>query len=210
MLTCDMGPWVNEAHPELARPEYVGQRIPVLDEVFSRYKGSNFHVEIKDTSPDTDRELLRLMSEHGLTQPARDHWRVLIQSFSPSDLALVHQLDPELPTVQLLAALPPAGPAQDAVLAGIATYAVGIGPSSGSVDEALVEAAHAACLQVQPYTVDDPQQLRALVDAGVDGVFTNRPDVLRDVLKDLGRTRGGSKPLRDASAAADRSRACRT
>ena len=210
LLTCDMGSWFNEAHPELARPEYVGQRIPVLDDVFSRYRGINFHVEVKDTSPDTDRELLRLLDEHGLTQPARDHWRVLIQSFSPTDLELVHQLDPALPTVQLLAGLPPAGPAQDAVLAGIATYAVGIGPSSDFVDEALVEAAHAVCLQVQPYTVDDPQELRGLVAAGVDGVFTNRPDVLNQVLGQAGLARGGSTPFRDASAAADRSRACRT
>jgi glycerophosphoryl diester phosphodiesterase len=210
LLTCDMGSWFNEAHPDLARPEYVGQRIPVLSDVFARYRrGVSFHVEVKDTSPATDRELLRLLDEHGLTQPARDDWRVLIQSFSPTDLALVHALDPALPTVQLLAGLPPAGPAQDAALSAVATYAVGIGPSSDLVDEALVEAAHAVCLQVQPYTVDDPQELRSLVTAGVDGVFTNRPDVLNDVLQQEGLSRGGSKPFRDASAAAERNRTCR-
>ena len=57
---------------------------------------------------------------------------------------------------------------------------------------------------------NDAQELRALVAAGVDGVFTNRPDVLNAVLEEQGLARGGSKPLRDASAAADRSRACRT
>jgi glycerophosphoryl diester phosphodiesterase len=33
-----------------------------------------------------------------------------------------------------------------------------------------------------PYTVDDPNRMRALIDLGVDGIITNRPDVLVDVL----------------------------
>lgn len=208
---CDMGSWFNEAHPELARPEFVGQRIPTIEEVFRRYpRGVNFHIETKDTAPDTDRELLRLLDAYGLAQPARDGWRVLVQSFSPSDLIGIHAVDPALPTVQLLAGLPPAGPARDALLQGISSYAVGIGPSSDGVDAELVAAAHDVCLQVHPYTVDAPAELRALVGAGVDGVFTNRPDILNDVLEDMGLDRGGSKPLTDAAAAAGRSRACRT
>lgn len=210
LKTCDMGAWFNQAHPELAKPEYVGQRIPTLEEIFRRYpKGINFHVETKDTSPDTDQELLRLLDAYQLRQPARDSWRVLIQSFSPTDLISIHAQDPALPLIQLLAVVPPAGPGREAMLSTIASYADGIGPSSDSVDAGVVQAAHARCLQVQPYTVDDPQKLRALIAAGVDGVFTNRPDVLNGVLDDLGLSRGGSKPLADAAAAAEHDRTCR-
>lgn len=53
----------------------------------------------------------------------------------------------------------------------------------------LVAKAHAAGLDVLPYTVDDPATMRALVDAGVDGLITNRPDRLREVLA------GGGLPL---------------
>lgn len=199
---CDVGSWFNEAHPEQARPEYVGLQIPTMAEVFERYPaGTSFHVEIKDTSPETGRELLRLLDVHGLRGDAHTQWRVLVQSFSPSDLVLLRTLDPALPTVQLLAGLPPAGPGRDALLDGIARYADGIGPSAGGVDAALVEAAHARCLQVQPYTVDDPAELRRLIEAGVDGIFTNRPDVLVDV---LGRQRdhrpGVDRPARAAAA----------
>lgn len=51
----------------------------------------------------------------------------------------------------------------------------------------LVADAHAAGVRVVPYVVDDPPTMRALLAAGVDGLITNRPDVLRDVLAAAGR-----------------------
>lgn len=210
LKTCDMGSWFNQAHPERARTEYVGQRILTLEEIFRRYpKGINFHIETKDGAPDSGRELLRLLDAHGLRQPARTGWRVLIQSFSPADLMQIRTLDPALPLIQLLPSVPPAGPAREAMLTTIARYADGIGPSARSVDAAAVQAAHRQCLQVHPYTVDEPGALRALVAAGVDGVFTNRPDVLNSVLVQMQRTGRGSTPLADAEAAAARDRTCR-
>jgi glycerophosphoryl diester phosphodiesterase len=46
------------------------------------------------------------------------------------------------------------------------------------VDRAFVEAAHAAGLLVHPYTVNDPLEMRRLLDLGVDGMFTDRPALL--------------------------------
>ena len=46
----------------------------------------------------------------------------------------------------------------------------------------LVDRAHAAGLDVIPYVVDDQPTMRHLVRLGVDGLITNRPDLLRDVL----------------------------
>jgi glycerophosphoryl diester phosphodiesterase len=50
----------------------------------------------------------------------------------------------------------------------------------------LVVAAHAAGLAVIPYVVDDTATMRHLVGLGVDGLITNRPDLLREVLADEG------------------------
>ncbi|HEV2797498.1 MAG TPA: glycerophosphodiester phosphodiesterase family protein [Nocardioides sp.] len=47
---------------------------------------------------------------------------------------------------------------------------------------ALVDAAHAAGLRVIPYVVDDEPTMRHLVRLGVDGLITNHPGRLRDVL----------------------------
>jgi glycerophosphoryl diester phosphodiesterase len=211
LRTCDVGSWFNERFPDRARPEFAGLRIPTMSEVFARYGDRvAYHVEVKDSDPRTVRELLRLMDVHGLRDDAHTSWRVLLQSFSPSDLLLARALDPALPTVQLLAAVPPAGPARDALLDGVARYADGIGPSAGGVDAALVQAAHGRCLQVHPYTVDDRARLQSLVDAGVDGVFTNRPDVLDEVLfPDRAAQRRPDAGVRNAARAAERSRECR-
>ena len=54
-------------------------------------------------------------------------------------------------------------------------------------DAALVAAAHEHGLEVVPYVVDDPPTMRHLVDLGVDGLITNYPDRLRDVLAAAGR-----------------------
>ena len=51
----------------------------------------------------------------------------------------------------------------------------------------LVEHAHGEGLAVIPYVVDDEATMRHLVGLGVDGLITNRPDRLRDVLVAAGR-----------------------
>jgi glycerophosphoryl diester phosphodiesterase len=50
------------------------------------------------------------------------------------------------------------------------------------VTSAMVEQAHAAGMRVLPYTVDDPDTMRALLELGVDGLITNYPDRLRQVM----------------------------
>jgi glycerophosphoryl diester phosphodiesterase len=64
-------------------------------------------------------------------------------------------------------------------------------PPDGGVDDpgyqpfttaAMVTAAHAAGMRVIPWTVDDVATMQSLIDLGVDGLITDRPDVLRDVL----------------------------
>ena len=210
--TCDAGSWFNEANPELAHPRYVGLRVPTLAEVFERYGSSvTYYIETKtpEANPVVERELLRLLDIYGLRQAAHTDWQVLVQSFSPASLQRMHALDPAMPLVQLLPAAPPS-PQRAAFFDAVADYAIGVGPSHSGVDEAFVAAAHRSCLEVHPYTVDEPQRMRELLDAGVDGLFTNRPDRLADVLS----TKRGSAQRPQAmtqalSTAADQNRACR-
>lgn len=54
------------------------------------------------------------------------------------------------------------------------------------VDEKLVLAAHAAGLQVHVWTVNDSTEMERLLDLGVDGIVTDRPDRLKELLETRG------------------------
>ena len=58
------------------------------------------------------------------------------------------------------------------------------------VTEEFVERAHAMGRPVHVWTVDDPDEMTELLDRGVDGIFTDRTDLLRDVLIARGQWMG--------------------
>ena len=174
---CDAGSWFG--------PEYAGEQIPTLEEIFQRYGTSvNYYIETKnpDAAPGMEEELVRLLGEYGLIEPAAENWQVLIQSFSAESLMKIHELEPSLPLIQLFWAGTSKSIQRD--LDAVSEYAVGIGPYKKDVDAALVEAAHERCLAVHPYTVNTAEEMETLIALGVDGMFTNNPDLLDGVLGD--------------------------
>jgi glycerophosphoryl diester phosphodiesterase len=54
------------------------------------------------------------------------------------------------------------------------------------VDKRLIAAARRRGIEVHVWTVDEPAQMHQLIDLGVDGLMTDRPGVLRDVLRERG------------------------
>ena len=92
----------------------------------------------------------------------------------------IHELEPSLPLIQLYWAGTSKSIQRD--LDAVSEYAVGIGPYKQDVDAALVEAAHEHCLAVHPYTVNTVEEMQDLSSLGVDGMFTNNPDLLEGVL----------------------------
>lgn len=58
------------------------------------------------------------------------------------------------------------------------------------VNQALVDRAHEAGMHIHVWTVDDPDEMRELLDMGVDGLMTDRTDLLRDVLVERGQWMG--------------------
>ncbi len=61
------------------------------------------------------------------------------------------------------------------------------------VTRELVERAHAARRHVHVWTVDEAAHMHELLDLGVDGLMTDRTDVLRDVLRERGQWRDDTR-----------------
>ena len=182
LQTCDVGAWFNQANPNLEKPEFTGLRIPTLDEVLTRYSSARYYIETKDPEnyPGIEADIVALLKKHNVTPGASWPKKVIIESFSATSLVTIHGLDSSLPLIQLLAAMTPAGVVS--LLDQAHAYAAGVGPIASDVSLSVVQAAHSKCLVVHPYVVDDGAQMLSLLAMGVDGIFTDRPDVLREMI----------------------------
>jgi glycerophosphoryl diester phosphodiesterase len=179
VTTCDAGTWFNETYPELADPAFADQRIPSFDEVLERYGTDvRWYIETKKLVAGEGMEaaMVASLDAAGFTADAPATAQIVIQSFDAESLLIVHELRPDLVLNQLLSL---EAPRDAAALDAVADYATGITPNWLAVDEALIAAARERCLTVIPYTVDEPADMDRLLDLGVDGIITNRPDVLR-------------------------------
>ena len=169
--TCSAGQWFGA--------EYVNEKIPTLEEVFQRYGHTvNYYIETKepDAAEGMEDKLVELLNRYGLRDLSVNRWQVLIQSFSANSLQKVHAIDPALPLVFL-------GNPSVANIPNYAAYAVGLGPSFGSsINANWVNTAHANCLDVHPYTINDVTTMNNALNVGVDGMFTNFSDRLIGIL----------------------------
>jgi glycerophosphoryl diester phosphodiesterase len=180
---CDAGTWFNRTFPERARDHFIGQRIPSLDQVLTRYAGrARFYVETKKpaSAPGMEEALLDLLASHRLRPTSRNDSRVIIQSFSAASLIRISAADPDIPLVQLLSRRETSWTIRRR-LGTIREYACGIGPQFRSVDDRLIAAVHELGMVIHPYTVNDEPVMHRLARAGVDGMFTDFPDILARV-----------------------------
>lgn len=70
----------------------------------------------------------------------------------------------------------------DVVALALELGTVAVAPGLSLVTADLVALSHAAGLPVIPWTVNDPKLVLDLLDAGVDGLCTDRPDIVRATL----------------------------
>lgn len=176
LADCDAGAWFGT--------EFRGVRIPTLRAVFERYgRAANYYIETKnpEEAPGMEAALLALINEFELRAEAVEKWQVLIQSFSRASLIKIQSMDAALPLIQLIENDRDSG-AIRAQLDHIRRYAVGIGPARVSVDASLVDAAHDVGLVVHPYTVNEAAEMKRMIALGVDGMFTDYPDRLKELL----------------------------
>ncbi len=180
----DAGSWFNEKNPNKANPAYEGIKVPTLEEVIQTFgKNAHYYIETKSPNvyPGMEEELLRILEKYNLTGVNERSSNVLIQSFSQESLLKTHELNPNLPLIQLISYKEPAAISEEE-LQRLNDYAVGVGMSASKIDENYVQQVRNAGLLIHPYTVNEKEDMERLLNWGVTGMFTNYPDRLNDVI----------------------------
>lgn len=183
----DAGSWFNEKYPQYAKKAYEGLKIPTLEEVLQKFgKQANYYIETKspDVYPGMEEELLGVLEQYKMIDKKGRTKNVLIQSFSQESLLKVHNLNPNLPLVQLISYSSPAV-ITDEELETIKKYAIGVGPNFARIDEQYVQTVRNHDLQIHPYTVNTQDDMRRALEWGVTGLFTNFPDLFHEVIKEF-------------------------
>ena len=161
--------------------------IPLLEDLLMTWPEARFNVDVKDApaiGPLID-----------VVRRTRAQDRVCVASFSEARLAAVRRglgpgvctsLGPWSGARLWAAALQPGWSA----LVPRGVPCAQLPPRAGwlpVVSGALVQSAHQAGMVVHAWTVDEPEQMHQLLDLGVDGLISDRPRVLREVLLSRGQ-----------------------
>lgn len=163
------------------------ERVPRLAELFEAFPDARFNIDIK--SAGAVAALADCISAHAAWD------RVLVGSFSRRRMATFRRLSEGRvatsahplevaayvlsPTARLARAMTPGRP-----------DALQIPHRRGQLtvaSPALIQRAHANGVHVHVWTIDDPAEMSELLDRGVDGLMTDRTDILSDVLRSRGQ-----------------------
>jgi glycerophosphoryl diester phosphodiesterase len=170
-----------------------GTRIPRLSDVFAlAAKSGNqevrFNIETKvspeapdDTLPPAEfaRALIAEIRKAGMAK------RSTIQSFDWRTLRVVQEEAPEIPTVYLTGAKMAEDALERIKSAGGTIWS----PSFRTLSPERLQRARALGLKVVVWTVNHPDAIGRMLDAGVDGLISDRPDVVRTEMERRGLAR---------------------
>ncbi|CDR11662.1 glycerophosphodiester phosphodiesterase [Streptomyces iranensis] len=174
----DAGSWFG--------PEFQGETVPTLEEYMDRVSDNHqkllLELKAPELYPGIERQTLRELRREGWLDH-RHKRRLIVQSFSADSMRAVHRLRPDVKTGFL-------GTPAVADLPEYAEFSDQINPSYTTIDADYVSAvrsvdgAHGRPLEVYTWTVNDGPTAVSVAAMGVNGIITNKPDVIRDALDD--------------------------
>lgn len=161
-----------------------GINIPTVEEMFRTFSDIKIEIEIKDDNP-----------PERIEEIAEKLWE-LIKKYKMEDKIIIGSFDQEI-----LNTFEKYSKGQVATSAGrsevksfvvfhkfflrnlyvpqVDAFQIPIEDSGFDLtDQKLIEGAHRLGMQIHYWTIDDPETMKKLIDAGADGILTNRPDLL--------------------------------
>lgn len=170
----DAGSWFDEA--------FTGERIPTLEEVIEALNPDTLiNIELKTESPASDgleNAVVEVIQEYNLYE------RVIVSSFNPVALLRVKWADRDIPVGLLYATDLPRFLSEGWFIPVLRPEA--LHPEFKMVDEKYMEWARRKGYRVNVWTVNEAADLRRMLDLEVDGIITDRPDLLRELMEERG------------------------
>lgn len=172
LKSLDFGSWFA--------PEFSGEKIPELDELLQLVADWDglLNIELKNGPvfyPGIEQAVAEAIRKYKLTN------RTIISSFNHYSLVEIRRVCPEIKTAPLyMAGL--YEPWEYARRMG----ATAIHPLFYNIVPEVMKGCKLNNIMVNPFTVDQPEQIRAMAEAGVDGIITNVPDAALEIVKGMG------------------------
>jgi len=160
-----------------------GVSIPTLAEVFKAFPQTKLNLEIKEARSTSIQSLCRLIRDHQMTN------NVVVASFEADALKEFRRLCPQVATS--------AGASEVLLFFGLQKVYLEAAYSPDAqalqvpetfrdlriVNKRFIEAAHARNMRVQVWLVNDVTSMQRLLELGVDGIMTDYPQRLMEVLR---------------------------
>lgn len=160
----DAGSWFGRRHK--------GERVPTLAEALRTVKAARLKALVELKNPEEYPGITgRLLSQVEDDAYWTSYERLTVQSFSWRYVRAVTEALPAVRGTVL-------GHPGTLELLGVRWYAGAVHPAKGNITPAYVRDAHLRWLDVYAYTVNDADTMVRLLEYGVDGITTDRPDLL--------------------------------
>ncbi|MCK6539889.1 MAG: glycerophosphodiester phosphodiesterase [Anaerolineales bacterium] len=164
----------------------LGITVPTLDEAFEKFPQMRYVIEIKLTKTPIDAPLCNLIRKYDMQD------KVMVASFHDDAMGNFRSTCPEVATSASR------GEVTRFVLLGKIFLSGLVAPQYQSIQppydpaesmnipimtKRFIREAHAKNIRVEPWTVDDPELMRQYIEWGVDGIITDRPDLMVEILE---------------------------
>lgn len=172
----DAGSWYSD--------KFTGEKIPTLDQLieFLNQNKLNANIELKGVVGDganylADKLVLKFSKA---LRKLDDDIELIISSFNPIMLEKMFKLNPELKYAVLF---DHQAIGEDWNLIMQACHAKIIHPDDRELTQERIKLMKQYHYQINVWTVDDKKRAQQLLDWGVDGIFTNKADQMKDLIE---------------------------
>jgi len=161
-------------------PQFAGEKVPTLDEILDTTNGRILlNVEIKSEAVDRgiSDKVATAIKERGMAD------QVIVSSFSPTALEQIHSVAPEIRTAVLYNPELQRGEDPADIVHGLGASVFNIRGSR--LKAKMLRSCREHGIPVGVYTVDKPKKMKRWVKKEIAAIFTNHPDRLIEVLKEV-------------------------